>query len=653
MSSPATGNTITKVAATGNVVDDSLLSGYKWGGKLGTPLSITYSFPYVGGSSAVFSGPDGDTYSTLDEPAAVHNAALNAVQQAAFRAALQSWENVANITAVQVADGATSVGDIRVAWTSASDTTSTGGDAWGWAYYPSASYAVGGDVWISSASSAATDSDWSAGSYNYMALIHELGHALGLKHPFEDGTTLPDAYDNRQYTVMAYDAPPNSLFVDVTVSGGRASWSSYTVVPDSPMVYDIAVMQYLYGANMSYKTGDDVYTFDPTKPFFHTIWDAGGNDTISVANFTTDNYIDLRAGHYSTIGVLSDSVTGYNWVQPPPTPTYGYATENLGIAYGAIIENATGGAGDDTLIGNSANNHLQGNGGLNWLEGGDGIDTAVYTGNFADYTITPPSASADYYEVTSNLVSRQSDGVIEVERLAFHDVTLALGVAGLAEDALSAQYTALAEEFYVAYFGRPADAGGLANMVAQFRAAAVPVTTDGFVAAYASNATVKALIDSFGNSAESAALYSGSNRDFVTAIYSHLLGRAPDAEGLKFWADALDSGNLVRGMAALNIAAGAESNTSTQGLIDAALIANRVTVAGNFTSILDTAAEVAGYAGDAAAAAARALLDAVDQGTSIVGYESTVIATVATLAAHHASAQLVGIQTSGDLALAA
>ncbi|WP_195763665.1 M10 family metallopeptidase C-terminal domain-containing protein [Duganella guangzhouensis] len=649
MSSPTTGNTVTKVAATGNVVDDSLLEGYKWGGKLGTPLTITYSFPYAGGASATFSS----NYSSLDEPDATQHYGLNAVQQNAFRAALQTWENVANITAVQVADTATSVGDIRIGWTSASDTTSDGSNAWGWGYYPSATYAKGGDIWISTTSSAATDTDWSAGSYNFNALIHELGHTLGLQHPFEGTVTLPAAYDNRQYSIMAYDNAPNSLFVDVTDNGVTHSWRSYYVVPDTPMVYDIAVMQYLYGANMSYKTGDDVYTFDPTKPFFHTIWDAGGNDTISVANFTTDNTIDLRPGQYSNIDIPSDTGAGYNWTKAPPTPTYGANTLNLGIAFGAIIENAIGGSGNDILIGNSVANHLQGNGGINRLDGLDGIDTAVYSGKFNDYFI---STTSDGEYTVSLRSSAQVDALVNMERLSFADTTLALNVNSLAEDPLIAQYTALAQKFYVAYFGRPADANGLANMVAQFKAAGAPTTTDGFVAAYATNATVKALIDSFGNSDESAALYSGSNKDFISAIYAHLLGRAPDAEGLAFWAGALDDGNLVRGMAALNIAAGAETNTSAQGKIDATLIANRVTVAENFTASLDTAAEIASYAGAKAAEAARTLLDAVNQDTSIIGYESSVLSTVAHLSAVTAEAgalpvQLVGVHVGSDTVL--
>ncbi|MRW93785.1 DUF4214 domain-containing protein [Duganella sp. FT80W] len=648
MPSPSSTSTVSYVSTTGVQSIDALLGGTKWGGAAGTAATVTYSFPWTTSTTAVFSGPRGGAYSDLDEPNATQHYGLNTVEQAAATAALQSWANVANITPVLVQESSTSVGDIRLAWTSASDTTSDGAGAWGWAMYPDPVYPSGGDVWISTD---VTDTDWGVGSYNYMSLMHELGHTLGLKHPFEDGT-LDLTHANRQYSIMAYDDAPNSLYVKITETATSYYWNSYYIVPDTPMVNDIAAIQYLYGANMTYQTGDNTYTFDPATPFLRTIWDAGGNDTISVANFSTDNVIDLQEGHYSSIRILSDVRTDINWGgNGPPTTGLYDGTNDLGIAYGATIENAIGGSGNDTLIGNAAANHLQGNGGANTLDGLDGIDTAVYSGNFSAYLV---SATSSGYTVALRSSSTQIDTLSNIERLSFADATVALNVNSLAEDALTAQYTALAQKFYVSYFGRPADANGLANMVAQFKAAGVPTTTDGFVGAYNSNATVKALIDSFGNSSESAALYSGSNTDFVTAIYAHLLGRAPDAEGLAFWAGALDKGELVRGMAALNIAAGAESNTTTQGQIDATLIANRVTVAENFTALLDTAAEVAGYAGDAAAATARALLDAVNQSTSIISYESSVISTVATLAAHTASAQLVGINTlSGELLLAA
>ncbi len=172
----------------------------------------------------------------------------------------------------------------------------------------------------------------------------------------------------------------------------------------------------------------------------------------------------------------------------------------------------------------------------------------------------------------------------------------------------TADYRTIVQKFYVAYFGRPADPGGLANIAAMLDAAKAPTTTQTFVDAYRTNATVRSIIDSFGDSAESHALYAGDTRAFVTAIYQNVLGRAPGAEGLDYWAQSIDQGVLGRGSAALTIMAGAESNTSSQGQKDAATVAAKVSLATQFTDALATPAAQASYAGNAAAFAARAML---------------------------------------------
>lgn len=626
MSSPTQTSPTWLVFGSGILSIDALSSGYKWGVGVGSGATVSYSFPFSNGGSAVFSGLGGGRYSDLDEPHASQHYGLNAVEQAAATAAVQAWANVANVKPVLVADTATSVGDIRLAWTSATQNASDGGAAWGWASFPSSFAPSGGDVWISTdPGGALSNNDWSVGSYNYMSLIHELGHALGLKHPFEDAPVDP-VHANRQYSLMAYDDAPHSLFVDVTEGSNTASWKSYAVVPNSPMLDDIAAMQYLYGANTTYHTGDDTYTFDPSTPFLSTIWDAGGNDTISISNFSNGSLIDLQQGHFSSIHIPSDSGAGINWQTPPPVATYD-GTDNLAIAYGAVIENATGGSGDDTLIGNSSANRLQGNGGHNLLDGGSGTDTAVYTGSFSSYTV---AASGSGYTVASRSDPGQSDTLSNIERLTFADGTMALNLAGVDDDPVQARYVALAQKFYVAFFGRPADSGGLTNMVAQLKAANAPTATQDLVTYYYNNAAVKALVDSFGNSGESTTLYHGTNREFVTSIYVHLLGRAPDAGGLAYWVGDLDAG-LARGVAALHIMGGAESNTSPQGLLDGMVVNNRLLVAANFTALLDTKLEQDSFVGEAAADIARVMLDGVNQSTSIAGYEAAVIQTVSSL----------------------
>lgn len=171
----------------------------------------------------------------------------------------------------------------------------------------------------------------------------------------------------------------------------------------------------------------------------------------------------------------------------------------------------------------------------------------------------------------------------------------------------AADYTNLVQALYVSYFGRPADTHGLANFSAALSAANAPTDMNGLVAAYAVNPTVKALINSFGASAESAALYTGGTLEFVNAIYQNIFGRTADLDGLLFWSNAIDNGTLSRGNAALNIAAGAFNNAGS----DAQILTNKIEAATNFTNAIDSAIELNGYSGNEAAALARSYLSTV------------------------------------------
>ena len=182
----------------------------------------------------------------------------------------------------------------------------------------------------------------------------------------------------------------------------------------------------------------------------------------------------------------------------------------------------------------------------------------------------------------------------------------------------AASYSTVVQDLYVAYFGRPADYFGLQNFEAQLAAADAPTTLAGLEAAYSTNAAVKSLVDSFGTSAESIALYgSGSTASFVTAIFENLLNRPPAVSGLTFWVEQIESGAVTQGDAALAIAAGAIANTTAQGLLDQEAIANKVAVATAFTTALGASStQIVDYSGSAAATDARLLLAGVTSSTT-------------------------------------
>ncbi|HUR89745.1 MAG TPA: Ig-like domain-containing protein [Ramlibacter sp.] len=327
---------------TGDHDADSLLDGLQWAG-----ATITYSFA---SSASTWSTDDSTGYgpSSGDEDPWTGFAALNATEKAAVRSALAAWGAVANLTFEEVTDSATVAGDIRFGF---SDAVS---DAQAWAYTPGDG-AYGGDVWFYRFGTS-YGSSWSKGSYEYMTALHELGHALGLKHPFDTGDSndvLSAAIDSRSGTVMSYSAAlgnPNTYF---------------TYEPTTPMVYDVLAIQAMYGANMTYNATDTTYTF--TGPQYNqTIWDAGGIDSI-VDNSGFASEIDLNEGHGSKIGARIYVTDAFGKKLSE--------VDNVWIAYGAQIENARTGSGKDSLTGNALDNDLDGGGSADTMAGGLGDDT--------------------------------------------------------------------------------------------------------------------------------------------------------------------------------------------------------------------------------------------------------------------------------------
>ncbi|MEO1312528.1 MAG: M10 family metallopeptidase [Pseudomonadota bacterium] len=159
---------------------------------------------------------------------------------------------------------------------------------------------------------------------DFNLIIHELGHAMGLKHPFED-PMVPAGTDSNKYTVMSYTENPDN---------GLNS--------DAMMLYDILALQDIWGA-ADYNTGNTRYTNKRTETV-DAVWDTGGIDTFDASARGNNVRLDLREGAFSKFGSYDD----------------------VAITYGTEIENAIGGRGNDRITGND---------GANRLEGGAGNDT--------------------------------------------------------------------------------------------------------------------------------------------------------------------------------------------------------------------------------------------------------------------------------------
>lgn len=387
---------------------NALLSGKRW-----ESSKISYSFPETDSVwSTSFTLGYGSTAGN-GEPWHEDFQPLQDTDRAHFNNAIQQWKNVAKIDFAEIKETANNVGDIRAAYTSNEKLPR----AQAWAYEP-ANTAYAGDIWFNNNSSSATDF-WTPGSYEFMTVMHELGHAVGLKHPFEvsdtSSTTLPTALDSRSYTIMSYSAQ----------AGSSNTFFSYE--PTSLMMLDINAIQHIYGANHEFNADDNVYHYSDTTPYHHTIWDGGGTDTIQYDG-DQKSIINLQTGQGSKIGmdIYIESIAGQ----------VSQIVNNIWIAQNVDIEHATGGQNDDQLIGNSLDNTLNGHAGNDIItggagndiiDGGAGIDTAIYTGAFSQYAITRMTNS---FSINAKSGTDDTDTVSNLERLQFSDTKLALDLDG-------------------------------------------------------------------------------------------------------------------------------------------------------------------------------------------------------------------------------
>lgn len=351
----------------GDIRIDGVTSSYAW-----ADARVSFSIPDA----------KADYGSGYIDPVAGRFATISAAQATTARWILERGAgfSVEGFTGLRVTEAArgSGAGEIRLGNASTVATA--------YAYMPN-DHALGGDVWFGNSGRRPA-----AGNYDHLIMLHEIGHALGLKHAHErDGrfAALPVASDSMEFSVMTYRP-----WAGAAAKGLRAEKAGFA---QTFMISDIAALQRLYGADFTTNAGDSVYRWRPdsgrtwidgkaaispaANRIFLTVWDGGGHDTYDLSAYATGVRIDLAPGGYSVFArkQLADLGGGPNGGDARGSVFN--ALQHEGDAR-SLIENAVGGAGADTILGNAAANRLSGGAGDDRLLGGDGNDTLIGGGGY-------------------------------------------------------------------------------------------------------------------------------------------------------------------------------------------------------------------------------------------------------------------------------
>jgi hypothetical protein len=228
------------------------------------------------------------------------------------------------------------------------------------------------------------------------------------------------------------------------------------------------------------------------------------------------------------------------------------ATSGLSVLYN-VLPRAIGASHEyhasargDTVKGSAAADKIFSGAGNDNVDGGAGLDTMAFAGKAADYALLRTAAG---YSVTDKHGVDGADSLVNVERLQFADVAVAIDIDGTGGQAY---------RLYQAAFNRAPDAAGLGFQMWAMDEA---------------HQSLAAVAQGFIDSAEFKQAYGSlDNRAFVTQLYANVLHRTPDEAGLAWHVKLLDDGTISRADDLVVFSESAENQAALIGSIQNGMV---------------------------------------------------------------------------------
>lgn len=572
---PAAGTVAT---APSSQVATLIRPGSAWNGtERGSPVLVPYSFAtrdtsyydptYNPGN---FGFPSGEGFSPG------RSEAFDATQRAWIGEALALWEQVCGVTFIEVPDSLLKFSSgIRFALENIDPQ---------WAGYTASSLPYGATIVLQRTLLA--DAALNPGTYDFYTVLHEIGHAVGLKHPFEGSPTLPQGEDSSANTVMSYTNARNYTHlgpIDIAAAqhlygtpeaeaAAPVRWargpggSLITIGNDAPNTItglDIRDRVRAGGGNDVIRTqagdddilpgsGDDtVYGGDG----FDTVWAETPRRHAVAINLGGEKELTLSSGR----DVLVD-IEAIRFFDGQLSFHANSAAGRVFRLYGAAL----GREPDPVGLGQWAQGLDIGATTLKAVAASF-VESAEFTARFG-----APDNAGFVILLYANVLGRAPDA----PGLAFWTNAMAAGTSrgeallGFSEAAEYKQATAATYHqglwapdpeavdvlrAYLAVLDRLPDAGGLAHWTAAREAGLAQAE----------------LVEGFVGSAEFQGRFGGlSNRAFVEQLYRTALDRDADAAGLAAWTGLLDSGTGSRSGVALGFSSSVEMTIKATPLVE-------------------------------------------------------------------------------------